>query len=399
VRAEDEDEGLHAALVASFSKHCKSDALDNFPVSRDADQKLRALSDQGYSQRRLGPQGNIARVRLQVGCYWALTFISQVQRGLGLSARAPAAPDAAAPAKAAARNGPRSRGGTNPAGSAASSLSRASHLVASHASKDVERNARVSGTWATRGTWARVGAEAAPEGAHEELLAKTTSTHRRPARSMPREAARVCETGFNAGHSAVVLLSALHSALATQGGAAFSADTNATRVEYVGFDLGDNEWTAPAAQWINRSLFPGELDLVVGDSSKTIPLALGTTASPLRRTSRRGGGGRTRVSLATVPAQCDVVSIDGNHTVGGVVADWLALRHHLNRAYGSLVLFDDVDEDHPVWQQPGLRRIGCVSLSGIADDEPRTVPISASSGFCVAFGVSGSGAGGEGRDR
>ena len=74
--------------------------------------------------------------------------------------------------------------------------------------------------------------------------------------------------------------------------------------------------------------------------------------------------------------------------VGGVVADWLALRHHLNPAHGSLVLLDDVDEVHPIWQQAGLHRIGCVSLSGIADDEPRrAVPLSASSGFCAAIGM------------
>ena len=371
----DED---HHALVDSFRKYCMADALEKFPISSEVDQKLRAL-DGRYSQRRLGSQGNIARVRLQVGCYWALAFVAQVQRGLGQIV--PFAPPAPPPARRA--GGP--RGKTS---------------MAEHARDDKGASWFVSLLSHSFGPFAARKERSVDDnnGKHRArrlVLARANENHdsaslhlgRHPTSRATERVTRVCETGFNAGHSAVVLLSGLHSALATQAagpGAASSASSSAPpRVEYRGFDLGDSEWTGPAATWINRSLFPGELHLILGDSSQTIPFALGT-----RRAGALGAVPRRRSHASAPPLLCDVISVDGNHTVGGVVSDWLALRHHVNPTYGSLVLFDDVDEVHPVWQQPGLRRIGCVTLSGIADDEPRrAVPMSASSGFCVAVGL------------
>ena len=81
-----------------------------------------------------------------------------------------------------------------------------------------------------------------------------------------------------------------------------------------------------------------------------------------------------------------------------MIADWRAFRRHL--APNALIIFDDIDERHDVWRLRAagklsaggrrdglglvLRRLGCVRLSGIADDERRAQPLSSSSGFCVA---------------
>ena len=40
-----------------------------------------------------------------------------------------------------------------------------------------------------------------------------------------------------------------------------------------------------------------------------------------------------------------------------------------------------------MWAERGLQRVGCVSLSGVADDKPRALPMSASESFCVAVSL------------
>ena len=155
---------------------------------------------------------------------------------------------------------------------------------------------------------------------------------------------RVCETGFNAGHSAIILLSAAHAASAPRPGSA--GRSSAWRPAYLGFDVGVKEWTARAARYINATLFPGQVRLVMGDSA--------STASP---TLAAIGGGGAKYA-------CEVLSIDGNHTTAGIVADWLAFRPHLHP--GALVFFDDIDERHAVWNATGLRRMGCAGWAALA---------------------------------
>jgi predicted O-methyltransferase YrrM len=163
---------------------------------------------------------------------------------------------------------------------------------------------------------------------------------------------RICETGFNAGHSAIVLLEAL------------AISRTAT---YLGFDLGDGPFTRGAAAFINTWLYPGRLRLVIGDSAQTLAPMLSAEPTP--------------------STACDLVSIDGNHTPLGVVADVRALRQHISP--GAIVFLDDVDVSHVVWRERSLRRVGCVSLSGFADNEfvgkVGQHPWPASSSFCVAM--------------
>ena len=61
---------------------------------------------------------------------------------------------------------------------------------------------------------------------------------------------------------------------------------------------------------------------------------------------------------------------------------WRSFSKHLTPS--AIIIFDDLDETHPVWAERGLQRIGCVSLSGVADDKRRALPMSATESFCVA---------------
>ena len=76
------------------------------------------------------------------------------------------------------------------------------------------------------------------------------------ARAARRPGASACEVGFNAGHSAVLLLAAL----------------SAPDALYYGFDMG-HPFTRRAVSAVNVSLFPGQLRLELGDSTTTVPAA------------------------------------------------------------------------------------------------------------------------------
>jgi hypothetical protein len=183
--------------------------------------------------------------------------------------------------------------------------------------------------------------------------------------------ATLCETGFNIGHSAVTFLSALPSP-----------------GRYIGFELG-GPYTRMAVSLINGSLFPGQLEVVLGDSLRTVPRYL--SDHPKQR--------------------CDVLSIDGDHSIRGVLGDWKAFKEALTNTH--VVLFDDVSYWHRLFRpgvsdfDPGLHLVGCVSLPGEADDGESihlfkkqkqrgrnvTRPMSASDGFCVARKVTARDAG------
>ncbi len=247
---------FQGALHRRFRQHCRS-AMPRLPVGLTF--RLSMLNKAGFSQSRLGPQGNIGRAAAQVACYYELV------------------------------------------------------------------------------------------------------------RSLMRRPLKACEVGFNAGHSAIVLLSAMTDDATNSDerlrGSRFAPKLAAPRASYLGFDLGLLPWTLPAARLINSStaFFPGAVHLIVGDSARTAPNALRQHA-------------RAR--------PCDVLSIDGNHTVGGVIGDWAAFRKGLRP--GSLIFLDDVGLGHPVWNIGGMERIGCVSLSGVADDFQRPHPLPAAESFCVA---------------
>ena len=131
----------------------------------------------------------------------------------------------------------------------------------------------------------------------------------------------VCETGFNAGHSALLFLLA-H-----------------PNTRYIGFELGDpyrwesNEYRArvsdPAKRlmWASRraeellaARFPARINVTYGNSHETI----------------------VPYFAARPGVACDVVSVDGDHTFNGVATDLQQLSPHMRR--GSLLFVDDCRE-------------------------------------------------------
>lgn len=111
----------------------------------------------------------------------------------------------------------------------------------------------------------------------------------------------ICETGFNAGHSAALWLSA-----------------NPTAHLHT-FDIfGPRASGARTAEFL-RSRFPGRLTTHKGDSARTVP-------------------------LATLHAPCDLVHVDGRHDYEHTMLD--ALNLFAKASPHALFLFDDQCDPH-----------------------------------------------------
>ena len=123
----------------------------------------------------------------------------------------------------------------------------------------------------------------------------------------------VCETGFNAGHSALLYLLS-HPTVRYFGFEAEAAPTNFKR----------KRWASRAALGILAARFPARINVTFGNSHETIVPFFG--AKPGLR--------------------CDVLSIDGDHTYAGVLADLSQLEPHLRD--GGVILADDCEEGNYV---------------------------------------------------
>ena len=109
---------------------------------------------------------------------------------------------------------------------------------------------------------------------------------------------RICEIGFNAGHSAFLFL-----------------ESNAN-VSLVSFDIAQYPFTKPIAEHV-KYLFPGRFEIVYGDSTKTIPDA-----------------------KTTLSGACDLLIVDGGHTYEVAKQDLVNMRSLANPKH-NLVVFDD----------------------------------------------------------
>jgi predicted O-methyltransferase YrrM len=115
---------------------------------------------------------------------------------------------------------------------------------------------------------------------------------------------KICEIGFNAGHSALLML----------------LMRDMTPTDFLIFDIGEHKYMRPAFEYLN-SVFPHvRFTLVVGDSTKTIPQWI--TNHP--------------EEVGTY----DVVHVDGGHSFDCITND---SRNSLQLAgHGSLLIYDDV---------------------------------------------------------
>ncbi|KAI9018364.1 hypothetical protein DFJ74DRAFT_708559 [Hyaloraphidium curvatum] len=150
---------------------------------------------------------------------------------------------------------------------------------------------------------------------------------------------RVCETGFNAGHSAVNFLSS-------------NPD-----VHLYAFDLLGHNYSQAALEAVS-ALFPGRLHVTGGDSSVTLPAFA----------AEHGGG------------LCDFVSVDGGHWYEAAISDLRNFRKMA--APRNLVVIDDVacgqnycEGPKLAWEQAKreglIRELECYSLE------------SGNRGFCI----------------
>ncbi len=110
---------------------------------------------------------------------------------------------------------------------------------------------------------------------------------------------RVAEIGFNAGHSALAILTA------------------GPRVTLVSFDLGDHPYVTHCADYISAQS-PGRHELVIGDSADTVPLYSGR--------------------------HFDLVIIDGGHTIRAAWADLTNCQKICQS--GGYIIMDDLTATH-----------------------------------------------------
>jgi hypothetical protein len=145
---------------------------------------------------------------------------------------------------------------------------------------------------------------------------------------------RMCEVGFNAGHSATTLL---HSN---------------PRASYVAFDMGELKWSTAAVELLG-SLFPGRFFYPKG----------------------KAGGGTALLEYAkeikagTAPP-CDFFSVDGDHGYAGSKADFVNGAKITN--VGGYLFADDYAVDFPgvkkAWMESKsinlIEEVACEEVTG-----------------------------------
>jgi hypothetical protein len=136
-------------------------------------------------------------------------------------------------------------------------------------------------------------------------------------------ASRICEIGFNAGHSALAFL--------------LAADPKTT---FVFFDLGEHAYTRPCFQHLQQT-FPGvAMQAVYGDSRTTLPRWI--QANP------------------AAVGSFDVVHVDGGHSLECATSDLFAA--YLLAKPGGIIILDDINNSDiisavNVWMREGLLNI------------------------------------------
>jgi len=110
----------------------------------------------------------------------------------------------------------------------------------------------------------------------------------------------ICEIGLNTGHSALFWLCSFPHA------------------QYHSFDIMRFNVSLRAADFLRRA-FPGRFELTAGDTKVTL---------------------KAHVSSSYV--QCDVMSIDGDHTLAGASSDLSQMRALARRGKRSIVIMDDL---------------------------------------------------------
>lgn len=131
------------------------------------------------------------------------------------------------------------------------------------------------------------------------------------------QAKRICQTGFNTGVSALAFLCA-------------AKDTFV-----YSYDLGAHGYVAPQSAFIAEK-FPGRHEIVLGDSTKTLPDAI-----------EQGGVHRDML--------CDLAFVDGGHMYEVALADIRNFRNLTKR--GGRLLVDNCNSDGIVRGHGGMKQV------------------------------------------
>eukprot|EP01047_Picozoa_sp_COSAG01_P074801 COSAG01_NODE_12612_length_1711_cov_1.763027_1_plen_458_part_00 len=150
----------------------------------------------------------------------------------------------------------------------------------------------------------------------------------------------LCETGFNAGHSALAFL------------------LTRNDLNYYGFDIGTEFSAAKSCSKRLSVLFPERVHLTWGDSLKSVPQYFQETNPSLK---------------------CDILHVDGLHTYDGVYFDLKNFHDHLSES--AVILIDDMADKplhDPVVDYVKKHGYGMECFM-YHDDKP------ASQGFCIVY--------------
>jgi hypothetical protein len=134
-------------------------------------------------------------------------------------------------------------------------------------------------------------------------------------------AAHICEVGFNAGHSALVFLTA------------------SPTTTYTAIDLGDLKWSVASREFL-RSRFPERFKYIQGEAGRGKALKAYAT-----RAKREKGLARFDSHSQQNAPLCDLLSVDGSHRFEGANAD--VLNGLAIAGKNGYVMIDDASETYP----------------------------------------------------
>jgi predicted O-methyltransferase YrrM len=140
------------------------------------------------------------------------------------------------------------------------------------------------------------------------LFSSSTMTLLKAAQQVPDDGT-ICEIGFNAGHSAIAYLSAN------------------PKARIISFDIGHHSYTWKALQVLQHYYPDASIQLVIGDSARSVPDFIKLNPH----------------------VKCDLIFIDGGHTYEQAMADLKNMKALAN-PQGHVVVIDDVSLSETVQQ-------------------------------------------------
>jgi predicted O-methyltransferase YrrM len=117
---------------------------------------------------------------------------------------------------------------------------------------------------------------------------------------------RVCEIGFNAGHSAYLMLLG-------QGGG---------KIEFTVFDICEHAYAKPCFEYIQKKFPNTSVKFIEGDSTKTLPAWIDLNSS--------------------AKGTYDVVHVDGGHSEACITSDLFYARMLVKK--GGIIIIDDTND-------------------------------------------------------